>query len=87
MNEEMQKAIAAGFTGMAEEIAGLSAVVAALIRALEESGALERAKFVAVLDEFKRDMEPNDLGSRQGQVVQRFLVLLGSPAVSPTGMN
>ena len=79
---DLEKAITAGLRNSADQISGLSAVVLALVRALEESGNLNRNKFIEVLQEFRSDMSPEDLASEQGQMIQRWLNILDAGEVS-----
>ena len=79
---DLEKAITAGLRNSADQISGLSAVVFAIVRTLEESGNLNRDKFIEVLQEFRSDMSPEDLASEQGQMIQRWLNILDAGEVS-----
>ncbi len=79
---DLEKAITAGLRNSADQISGLSAVVLALVRALEETGNLKRGKFIEVLQKFRSDMSPEDLASEQGQMIQRWLDILDAGEVS-----
>jgi len=57
----------------AEQISGLSAVLLAVIRALEEGDALKREDVIAILHEFRNDMNPDELNGGEGYMIDRFL--------------
>ncbi len=61
---------------IANELSGISAVLLALVRALEENGSLKRQDLVAVLNEFKNDMTPDELNGGEGFMIERFLDVL-----------
>lgn len=66
----------------ADQISGLSAVVLAIIRALEEGDALKREDIIAVLHEFRNDMNPNEINGGEGYMIDRFLDELKSDKIS-----
>lgn len=61
---------------IANQLSGVSAVLLAVIRALEESGSLNRQDLVDVLTEFRNDMKPDELNSGEGFMIERFLDVL-----------
>ena len=61
---------------IANQLSGISAVLLAVIRALEESGSLNRQDLVDVLIEFRNDMKPDELNSGEGFMIERFLDVL-----------
>lgn len=58
---------------VADQLLGISAVVIALIRALEDGGALNREDLIAVIKEFREDMTPKEIRSGEGFMIERFL--------------
>lgn len=58
---------------IADQFLGISAVLLALIRALEEAGAISRDDLIAILKEFRDDMKPNEINSGEGFMIERFL--------------
>lgn len=63
---------------IAGQLSGVSAVLLALIRALEEGGALKRDDLIAVLHEFRNDMTDDELNSGEGFMIERFLDALNA---------
>lgn len=58
---------------VADQFSGISAVLLALIRALEEAGAINRDDLIAILKEFRDDMTPSEINSGEGFMIERFL--------------
>ncbi len=61
---------------MADQVSGVSAILLAVVRTLEESGALNREDLVDVINEFRSDMKPDELDSGEGFMIDRFLDVL-----------
>ena len=74
-NDEQSK-----FVG--SQLSGLSAVLLALIRTLEESGALSREDLIVTLREFRDDMTANELDGGEGIMIERFLDALNNPKLT-----
>jgi SAM-dependent MidA family methyltransferase len=58
---------------VAQQLSGLSAVLLALIRTLEESEVLKRQDLIAVLNEFRDDMTVGERESGEGFMIERFV--------------
>ncbi len=61
---------------LAQQIYGVSAVLLAVIRTLEENRLLDRRGLIGVLNEFRSDMNPDEINSGEGFVIDRFLDVL-----------